>query len=158
MLAGCPASRACPKGISKTKQKSKPIKSPAVAKAFAAYPPKIRRKLMALRRLIFETAAEIRGVGEIDETLKWGEPAYVTAQSKTGSTIRIGWKKSKPAQYAMYFHCQTSLVDTFRALFPNDFKYQGNRAIVFHEDDVVPVEALSLCIEAALTYHRKKAR
>jgi hypothetical protein len=139
-------------------QRPKPIKNAAVAGTFAAYPPKVRRKLMALRRLIFKTAAGMGGGGEIDETLKWVEPAYVTAQSKTGSTIRIGWKKSKPSQYAMYFHCQTSLVETFRTLFPNDFRYEGNRAIVFHEDDVVPADALSFCIEAALTYHRKKTR
>lgn len=132
------------------------IKNPAVAKAFAAYPPGIRRKLMILRRLILETAAEIDGVGEIAETLKWGEPAYVTAQSRSGSTIRIAWKKSGPSRYAMYFNCQTMLVDTFRTLFRDELKFEGNRAIVFDENDVVPAGPLSACIEAALTYHRNR--
>jgi hypothetical protein len=136
----------------------KPIKNALAAKALAAYPPGMRRKLMRLRRLILDTAARTDGVGEIEETVKWGEPAYVTSKSKSGSTVRIGWKKSKPSQYAVYFNCQTMLVDTFRTLFPNDFKYEGNRAIVFGEDDVVPVRELSFCIAAALTYHRDKRR
>ena len=109
-----------------------------------------------MRKLILETAASTEGVGEIEETLKWGEPAYVTSQSKSGSTVRIDWKKSAPSQYAMYFHCQTNLVETFRTLFPSDFKFEGNRAILFKEGDVVPTDALTYCIAAALTYHRNK--
>jgi hypothetical protein len=111
---------------------------------------------MALRRLIFETAAAIEGVGPITETLKWREPAYLTEASKSGSTIRIGWKKSAPSRYALYFHCQTHLVETFRAQFPDLFVFEGNRAIVFEETDAVPVAPLAMCIAAALTYHRDK--
>ena len=128
----------------------------AVAQAFDAYPPKIRRKLLALRELIFRTAASTEGVGELEEALKWGEPAYVIAQSRSGSTVRIGWKKSTPSQYAMYFHCQTNLVETFRSLFPREFTFEGHRAIVFHESDTVPVDAIAFCVAAALTYHLNK--
>ena len=135
----------------------KPFDNAAVAQAFEAYPVNFRRQLLALRELIFQTAASMEGVGMIEETLKWGEPAYVTSQSKSGSTVRIGWKKSNPSQYAMYFHCQTNLVDTFRALFPSEFKFEGNRAIVFNEHDAVPTDSLAFCIAAALTYHRSKA-
>ena len=135
----------------------KPFENAAVAQAFEAYPVNFRRQLLALRELIFQTAASTEGVGMIEETLKWGEPAYVTSQSKSGSTVRIGWKKSNPSQYAMYFHCQTNLVDTFRALFPSEFKFEGNRAIVFNEHDAVPTDSLAFCIAAALTYHRSKA-
>jgi hypothetical protein len=134
----------------------KPFANADVAQAFAAYPPTVRRKLLALRALIFETAASVEGVGEIEETLKWGEPAYITSQSKSGSTIRIDWKKSNPSRYAMYFHCQTNLVETFRTLFPKEFKFDGNRAIVFDAAGGVPTDALSVCIAAALTYHRAK--
>ena len=134
----------------------RPFENAAVAHAFEAFPPALRPKLLALRALVFETAASTPGVGPLEETLKWGEPAYVTAQSKSGSTVRIGWKKAKPTQYAMYFHCQTHLVDTFRTLFPTDFSFEGNRALVFNESDRVPVDALAVCIAAALTYHRNK--
>ena len=134
----------------------KPIANTAVAKAFEAYPPSIRRKLLALRALILKTAASTQGVGELEETLKWGEPAYLTSESKIGSTIRINWKKSARGKYAIYFNCQTSLVDTFKTLFPREFEFEGNRAIVFSESSAVPTDALAFCIRAALTYHRGK--
>ena len=97
-------------------------------------------------------------MGPLQETLKWGEPAYVTAESRSGSTVRIDWKKSKPSQYAMYFHCGTNLVETFRTRFPTALEFDGNRAIVLQESDPVPANALAFCIAAALTYHRHAAR
>lgn len=137
-----------------------PLKNSAVAQVFASYPSKIRYKLLALRELVFDVATATEGVGLIEESLKWGEPAYITAQSKSGSTIRLGWQKSKPTQYAIYFNCQTNLVESFRTysrtLFPSEFKFQGNRAIVFDADDVIDKDAVWFCIAAALTYHRDK--
>ena len=135
----------------------KPFKNVAVKKVFDAYPAPVRRKLLSLRELIFRTAASTEGMGEIEETLKWGEPAYVTSQRKSGSTIRIAWKKASPTRYAMYFNCQTTLVETFRTLFPRDFTFEGNRAIIFEESDVIATDALAFCIAAALTYHRREA-
>ena len=129
-----------------------------VARIFASYPANVRRKLLAIRELIFSLASSIEGVGKIEETLKWGEPAYLTSMGKSGSTIRIAWKKSAPLQYAMYFNCQTNLIDTFRSLFRSEFKFEGNRAIVFDESEKVRTDSLRICIAAALTYHRNKAR
>ena len=133
-----------------------PFETPAVAQVFEAYPKPMRRRLLALRELILETAAATDGVGKLEETLKWGEPAYVTSESKSGSTIRIDWKRKSPSQYAMYFNCQTSLIETFKTLFPGEFRFEGNRAIVFDESDEVPKDSLAFCIAAALTYHRNK--
>ena len=130
-----------------------PFKSAAVALAFDSYPAPMRRKLLAMRELIFQTAASTQGVGELEETLKWGEPAYLTSKSKSGSTIRLGWKKAKPSQVTIYFNCQTTLVETFRSLFPADFDFEGNRALVFNQSAPVPNDALRLCVAAALTYH-----
>lgn len=131
---------------------------PAVAAKFAAYPRAMRDKLLALRELVFDVAANTHGVGPLKETLKWGEPAYVTAQSNSGSTVRMDWKPAQPRHYAMYFHCQTRLVDSFRTLFPHTFAFAGERAIVFAEDDVVPAEELRCCIAMALTYHLRAAK
>jgi hypothetical protein len=50
--------------------------------------------LLALRRVIFATAAATPGVGVLTETLKWGEPAHVTAETASGSTIRLGWSRA----------------------------------------------------------------
>lgn len=129
---------------------------PAVAEAFAAAPPALRPRLLALRDLIFETAAETEGVGPLTETLKWGEPAYLTEASRSGTTLRIGWKPAVPTQYGLYVHCQTNLIDSFRGLFPEALRFQGNRAILFEQSEDLPRDPLALCIAMALTYHRKK--
>lgn len=142
--------------MSKTNKMRAPTPSADVARAFAAYPPRIRRHLLALRRLIFKTAAATPHVGTLTETLKWGEPAYVTTETKSGSTIRLGWKKSAPAQYALYVHCQTNLIATFRVRFPGELEFEGNRAIVFDADETPPTAPLAFCIAAALTYHRRQ--
>ena len=111
--------------------------------------------MMFLRQLIFDTAAVTEGVGEIEETLKWGEPSYLTRQSKSGSTIRIDWKPLQHC-YALYFNCKTDLVDTFKELYGPLFKYSGNRSILLEETRDFPIEELSHCIYLALTYHKRK--
>ena len=97
------------------------------------------------------------GVGELEETLRWGEPAYLTSKSRSGSTVRIAWKQTDPTRYAMYFHCQTNLIATLRRRFPTELEFEGNRAIVFDEAEVLPTDTLRVCIAAALTYHRARA-
>lgn len=129
------------------------FKNSHVAEIFNAYPKQIRKKLLFLRQLIFDTASETEGVDEIEETTKWGEPSYL---AKGGSTIRMKWKSSSPTQYAMYFHCKTKLVDTFKELYRDKFNFEGNKAIIFDKQDKVPVEELKHCIALSLTYHSRK--
>lgn len=128
-----------------------PIASPKVAAVLHAYPPAMRARLLALRALIYDVAAKTDGVGELDETLKWGEPAYLTP-SKSGSTIRLGWKPSAPDEAALYFICTTGLVDRFRELYPRSFRFGGNRALLFDAKSKLPEKALRHCIAMALTY------
>jgi len=129
-----------------------------VAAAFSSYPKRLRTRLLALRRLILDTAKATRGVGAIEETLKWGQVSYLTTESKSGSTIRIDQVKSEPDGYAIYFHCQTNLVETFRKHYPDKWKYGGNRSILLNVDDEVDVAALRHCIALALTYHLSKRK
>ncbi len=133
---------------------------PAVDAVFGAYPKPLKAKLLALRRLILDTAAATNGAGELEETLKWGQPSYLTAATKSGSTIRIDRVKASVNRYAVYFHCQTDLVATFRELYPNELTYAGNRAIILSADDDIPEAVLRHSIGLALTYHlrRRKTR
>ena len=134
----------------------KAIQNPEVAAVFDRYPPKPRRKLLALRTLLLQVA-RLEDVGEIEETLKWGQPAYLTSQSKSGSTIRMGWSEKEPTVFSLYFHCQTNLVSTFREMFPDEFEFEGNRRVVFQQDGPLPKEAIKVCLAKALTYHRAKS-
>ncbi|WP_407272522.1 DUF1801 domain-containing protein [Radiobacillus sp. PE A8.2] len=129
------------------------IENIKVLAVFEQYPKHMQSKLLYLRQLILDTATEIEAIDHVDETMKWGEPSYIT---KIGSTIRIGWKQSTPDQYAMYFNCNTKLVNTFKEVYRDLFKYEGNRAIVFAENDKIPTEDLKQCIALALTYHNRK--
>jgi len=132
-----------------------------VEAVFQGYSTNIKERCLLLRELIFDVATKTKGVGEVTETLKWGQTSYLTLATKSGSTIRIGEikqknKKDLSRQYAIYFHCQTNLVETFKVLFPTQFKYQGHRAIVFDLDDEIAIKELRYCIELALTYHLNK--
>lgn len=127
-----------------------------VAAVFMAYPKKIKSRLLFLRRLIFETAASIKDIGEIEETLKWGEPSYLTPESKSGSTIRIAWKEAKKDQYSIFFKCTANLVPAFKERFPQEFKFGGNRSIDFDLNEDLPIKELKHCIALALTYHHNK--
>lgn len=129
------------------------IKNPQVEQKFRDYPDVAQRQMNHLRNLILETAKEMEEVNEIEETLKWGEPSYLTPK---GSTIRIDWKPKNPDQYAMYFNCQTSLIPTFKIVFSSLFKYEKNRAILFNLNEDIPDKELKECIKLALKYHEVK--
>jgi hypothetical protein len=137
-----------------------PIADSAVEAVFDAYPRPVKARLLALRRLIFDTARRTEGVGRLQETLKWGQPSYLTPETGSGSTIRIDRIKSPTAQYAVYFHCQTDLIATFRELYPTELRYGGNRSILLDAEEDMPQTALRHCVALALTYHlrRKAAR
>ena len=109
--------------------------------------------MLRLRDLVLETASEIEGIEALEETLKWGEPSYLT---KHGSTLRMDWKAKKPKQYALYFKCTSQLVPTFRTLFDDSFTYEANRAIVFKLNEMIPEEQVRQCIKMTLTYHKIK--
>ena len=157
--------RSVPLAMKKRKAEERTLKNkqashsdPGVEAVFDAYPKQVRAKLLALRRLIFDTARTTDGVGTLEETLKWGQPSYLTPETKSGSTIRIDQVKPDADQVAVYFHCQTNLVETFRELYPSEFSYGGNRCIILNAADDVPEPALRHCVALALTYHLKKRK
>jgi hypothetical protein len=126
---------------------------PRVNTVFANYPDFVRDKMLNLRELVIETAEEISDLVVMEETLKWGEPSFVT---KNGSTIRMDWKEKTPDQYQLYFKCTSRLVETFKMVFGDLFEYEKNRAIIFQLDQEIPVTELKKCIRATLMYHKVK--
>ncbi|MBO0473701.1 hypothetical protein IGL98_000313 [Enterococcus sp. DIV0840] len=124
-----------------------------VATVFEHYPEEYRKPLLALRELIFNTAARLTVVGELEESLKWNQPSYATKVSKSGSPIRID--RFGAEKIVIFFHCQTTLVEEFRALFSDVLDFSKNRAIVIDPEKELPVNELTFCIEQALTYHKR---
>jgi len=134
--------------------KSLQIKTnPEVHLVFKNYPDSVKEKMLNLRRLILEAAEDVEEIENMEETLKWGEPSYLV---KKGSTIRMDWKKNNPDQYAIYFQCTSKLIPTFKAVYDQLFRYEGNRAIIFQLNEPLPEEELRNCIVAGLTYHKIK--
>ena len=87
------------------------------------------------------------------EKLKWNEPSYLV---DGGSTVRISWLKSFPNHYGMFFHCKTSLIETFKEIYPQEFNYEGKRALIFSLDDELPEKELKHCVKLSLSYHALK--
>ncbi|NQZ85182.1 MAG: DUF1801 domain-containing protein [Nanoarchaeales archaeon] len=129
------------------------FKNKEVEIVFNSYPKNIKLKLLEIREIIFETASKNEEIGEIEETLRWGEPTYLTTQSKSGSMIRLAFKEKEENKFGIYFHCQTTLVSTFKEMFPKTFTFEGNRCLRFNLDDKIPKTELENCISQALTYN-----
>lgn len=129
---------------------------PNVGCAFDAVPAAAREGMLALRALIFEAAGATQSAGRVEETLKWGQPAYLTPDTKSGSTIRLGVPKSPDHDYALFVHCQTDLTRQFETNYPGEFEFEGTRAVLFRADKPIPADALRHCIAMALTYHSRK--
>jgi len=123
----------------------------SVKQKFETYPENVAILLSNIRDLILSVAKQ-DGISNITETLKWGEPSYV---SKIGSTVRFDWKAKSPEQYYIYFNCKTSLVETFKEVYGDIFKYDGNRAIILNIEQETPKE-LAHCISMSLRYKQIK--
>ncbi|MGC1575332.1 MAG: DUF1801 domain-containing protein [Beijerinckiaceae bacterium] len=130
-----------------------PFNDARVQATFESLPRTLYAPLMRLRQYVFDTAAETAGIDDLIETLKWRKPAYLPKKPRTGATIRINALKGSHDRYAMYVHCQTSLIETFKSIYPDAFFFEGNRALLFDVKDPIPEQPLKHCIAMALTYH-----
>jgi hypothetical protein len=128
-----------------------------VSRVFEAFPPTVRRRLLDVRKLIFATAKAHDDVGPLTEALKWGEPAYLTEETGSGSTIRLGRVKDSEHP-AILFNCKTTLIDTFRERFPDQFEYRQTRALLLPLSGALPKQELTVCLSLALTYHLDRRR
>ena len=130
------------------------IADPAVRAAFDAFPDDIRTSLLRLRQLIMEQAEAEPRVGDLQETLKWGQPSWLPARPRIGTTIRLGTDRAGE-HVALFFHCQTSVIRDFRAGPGHELGFDGNRAILLDRHAPLPLDLLRLPIRHALTYHLK---
>lgn len=129
-----------------------------VRQVFEAYDQPVRGRLLQLRQLIIDEAGRHPDIGELQETLKWGQPSYLPAKPRIGTTIRIDHSSKHAGQIGFYFNCNSSLADDYQQLYPGVFAYEGNRAILIGVNEALPEKPLRHCIALALTYHLNKKR
>ena len=133
---------------------NRPAPPPAepIRNAIAAYPEPARNRFLELRTIIYNCAERL-AVGPLEETLKWGQPAY---RLSTGSTLRLGYSVKNPDVLSIYFNCNTKLVRTFRELFGDDLAIKGNRELQIPVEGEWPERIVEECIRKTLEYHRLK--
>ncbi|OED48545.1 DUF1801 domain-containing protein [Leisingera sp. S232] len=126
---------------------------PEIETAFAVSDPLAQEGLLRLRRLILDTVAETPEAGRVEEVLRWGQPSYITPDTKIGSTIRLGVPKA--ARFALFVHCQSQLIPEFAKVFPAWDRLEGTRAVLF--DDPRQVEPLrhGWLVKRALIYKKR---
>jgi len=123
-----------------------------VQQAFHGYPTDAQATLLAVRELVIIVAQNDQEIGELQEVLRWGELSFLTAKPKTGSIVRLALTSSgKPA---LFFHCRTTLVETFRTQYSHLFDFEGNRALVLRLPVEETIVQISHCIRQALRYNR----
>lgn len=128
-----------------------PFERKDVAQAFDAFPRESREGLLRLRDRILEWADRNLEKGDLSEELRWGQPAYLT---KKGSTLRLGLPKQ--GGFAIYAHCQSTIIGDFADQFAADFEIEGNRAVVFRNPALADDPRIDSLIRHALTYHQSK--
>jgi len=133
-----------------------PPLAPDVDAAIAAYPPAARARFLGMREIVFAAAADTPETGPLTETLKWGEPAYLTEATKSGATLRIAWSPRDPGRIGIYLNCRSSLVEDIRTLYPGTFEIEGTRGLKLALNTPLPTEALDHVARLAQSYHRRK--
>lgn len=131
--------------------------STEVISLLESYPEDLKASLSSLRRMILDIGESNEDVGVLEETLKWGQPSYLTVRPKTGTTIRIDRDTSNSGDFALYVNCQSSLVSEWRAMFPQ-LTFGGNRSVHFRLGEDLPENELRQMITMALTYHSRKRK
>lgn len=126
----------------------------AIETCIAPWSEQAQRAFQGVRQVVVTVAARTT-IGDLTETLKWGHPAWLPRTPGIGSTLRCNWNAKTPDRLSLYVHCQTTLVDTLRLLYPDTFTYEGNRALHMSLDAPLPYDAIDHCAVLTLTYHRK---
>ena len=132
-----------------------PAPPPDVNQVIDQYEPPVRDGVLALRGLIYRVAGDLVSIGPLQEALRWGQPAYLTPATGAGSTLRLG--PHRDAVFAIYAHCQTTIIASYAQAFPGWDRIDGNRAVLFDSPDQIEPERLTHLIRHALTYHLSDA-
>ena len=110
---------------------------------------------VALRGIVHDVAASA-DVGPLDESLKWGQPAWRPKRARTGTTLRVDWVPATADRLGVFVDCKTDLAAQMDHRFPGRFHNDGRRALGFDLDHPLDADAAWQLAHLALTYHRAK--
>lgn len=118
-----------------------------------SWPAAAQQIFFDLRDLIYATAADDPAIGPLTETLKWGEPSFLTEVTRSGSTLRVAWKAKYPDEIGLFVICRTDMLADIRDLFPQDFRFEGTRAAFLPLETPINADAVAFLVRRALRYH-----
>ena len=118
--------------------------------AWSGYTPAEAALAARLRATIFAVAAETPEVGGLTEALRWGQAAYLTEETGSGTTLRIA--RASAGRVGLYVHCQSRVVDEVRMVHDRALTWDGTRGLLLDTDASWPEAAVRAMIVAALTY------
>lgn len=127
------------------------ISDPDLRAAYDAFPQSQRAMALGLRDLILAVATETPEAGKVVEALKWGQPSFLTPETKSGTTLRIGMTKA--GEVGLFAHCATTVISDYAATFPDADRIDGNRGVLFASQAEIVPDRLRLLIRHGLTYH-----
>lgn len=120
-----------------------------------SWPQQAKDQFCEIRALIL-AAAEQADVGVVEESLKWGQPAWRPKRARTGSTLRLNWQDNSPQTIALFVDCKSTISATMRDIYPHDFQYESNRGLRLYLGTPLPEQAIDHLARLTFTYHRKR--
>lgn len=125
-----------------------------VQRVFDACTVQNRTGLLRLRSLIFACASDHPQIGSVVESLRWGQPAYLTPATGAACSLRIGAQRDDG--FGLFVHCKTDLIATFLAGPGAGQRSAGKRAILFRDVADIQAAPIGMLIAGALTYHQRR--
>ena len=136
-------------GAARPRSPRLPLSPRSVSDVVANWPKDAQRRFQQLCAVVHEVAAGDPRVAPLTETLKWGEPSFLT---KTGTTLRIAWKAKTPDEIGLFVIFRTDLLDQTRSLYPDAFRYEGTRALFLSLAAPIPEQAVAHLASRTQTY------
>lgn len=102
-------------------------------------------------RAHWQQTAQALDLPPLDESLKWGEPAW--RPRKGGTTLRMNWKGDAEG-LGIYMDCKTDLCARMQSDFPDAFRYAPPRALFLQPGAELPQDALTHLAKIAFRYKR----
>lgn len=121
----------------------------------ATWPADAQHRLLEMRA-IFQDVARAAETGPLDESLKWGQPAWRPRKARMGSTLRLNWSADAPDQIAAFVDCKTDLAAQMDTRFPGQFRNDGRRSLAFDLSSGLHADAIWQLAHLTFTYHRAK--
>lgn len=131
--------------------------NPDILAAMHMWPDVAQQRLLTMRTLFIEVA-ETADIGPLDESLKWGQPAWRPKRPRTGSTLRLNWTSQAPDKLAAFVDCKTDLAAQMLTRFPESCGNDGRRCLTFPVEGALKTDAVWTLAWLTFTYHRGKRR